>query len=348
MKFSLFLLGSWTDPETSAQQRIFGEMLEQIQYAEELGFDAVWIPEHHSSRYGICPSLMPFVSHVAARTSTIRIGTGISVLPFYNPIYLAEESAMMDILSNGRLNFGVGRGNTVYEYGNFGIDFESRDTRFREVLDIVQGLWTTPHFSYHGELYQVDDITIAPSPLQQPHPPIYAAVSRTPASVDLAVDRGLPILTSFVPPEEYVLGLISLYAERCQAQGKPPRLEEVPYFRFVYLSEDERDAREYPRKSMTWAQELGSYRRTLTRGDEIHVDLDHYRTIRADPPTSYETQLENAYFMTPDRCVDKLRWLEREHNIQHFGACMSVGYMKHDKVLRSMELFAREVMPEFR
>ena len=108
MKFALFLLGSWTEQEASAQSRIFGEMVEQAEYAEELGFDSIWIAEHHSSRYGICPSLMPLLSHISARTKKIRIGAGVSVLPFHNPIFLAEESAMLDVLSNGRLDFGVG------------------------------------------------------------------------------------------------------------------------------------------------------------------------------------------------------------------------------------------------
>ena len=107
MKFGLFILACWPDKDTSAQSRIYGEALEQIQYAEELGFDSVWIAEHHSSRYGIFPSLMPILTHVAAKTKKIRIGAGVSVLPFYNPIYLAEESAMLDLLSEGRLDFGV-------------------------------------------------------------------------------------------------------------------------------------------------------------------------------------------------------------------------------------------------
>ena len=125
MKFALFLLGSWTEREISAQSRIFGEMLEQAEYAEELGFDSIWIAEHHSSRYGICPSLMPLLSNIAGRTRKIRIGAGVSVLPFHNPILLAEESAMLDVLSNGRLDFGVGRGSADYEYGNFNIDFDT-------------------------------------------------------------------------------------------------------------------------------------------------------------------------------------------------------------------------------
>ena len=142
MKFALFLLGSWTEQETSAQSRIFGEMLEQAEYAEEVGFDSIWIAEHHSSRYGICPSLMPLLSHIAARTRKIRIGAGVSVLPFHNPIFLAEESAMLDVLSNGRLDFGVGRGSADYEYGNFNIDFDTRDIRTQEALDIIPVSYT--------------------------------------------------------------------------------------------------------------------------------------------------------------------------------------------------------------
>ena len=287
MKFALFLLGSWTEPEAGAQSRIFGEMLEQVEYAEELGFDSIWIAEHHSSRYGICPSLMPLLCNIAARTKNIRIGAGVSVLPFHNPIFLAEESAMLDVLSNGRLDFGVGRGSADYEYGNFNVDFDTRDARTQEALDIILGLWTQSDFSFQGEFYQVKDLTIAPWPVQQPHPPVYLAVSRTPASVDVAVSRDLPILTSFSTPEADNLGLFSLYAERCAAAGKDLSVAEMPYFRFVYLDEDAQVAREYPRQSLTWVRDLGGYRRTLTHGDEINVDLDHWRRpAPSNPPAT--------------------------------------------------------------
>ena len=145
MKFALFFPASWTDKDTVHQSRVYGEVLEQVQYGEELGFDSLWIAEHHSSRYGIFPSLMPILAHIAAKTKTIRLGAGVSVLPFHNPIRLAEEAAMVDLLSNGRLNLGVGRGSADYEYGNFKIDFDSRDDRFREVLDIIgQGIIRFP------------------------------------------------------------------------------------------------------------------------------------------------------------------------------------------------------------
>ena len=348
MKFALFLLGSWTEPEATAQSRIFGEMLEQAEYAEELGFDSIWIAEHHSSRYGICPSLMPLLSHIAARTKKIRIGAGVSVLPLRDPISLAEESAMLDVLSNGRLDFGVGRGSADYEYGNFNIAFDTRDVRTQEALDIILGLWTQDDFAYQGEFYQVNGLTIAPRPVQQPHPPVYMAVSRTPASVDVAVERDLPILTSFSTPEADNLGLFTLYAERCAAAGKDLPVEDMPYFRFVYLDEDEQAAREYPRQSLTWVRDLAGYRRTLTHGDEINVDLDHWRRIRTVEPATYESELETtAYFGAPEQCVQRIARLRDEHGIGYFGASMSFGSMEHSRVMRSMELFAREVMPKF-
>ena len=324
-------------------------MLEQAEYAEELGFDSIWIAEHHSSRYGICPSLMPLLSNIAARTKKIRIGAGVSVLPLREPISLAEESAMLDVLSNGRLDFGVGRGSADYEYGNFNIGFDTRDVRTQEALDVILGLWTQDDFTYQGEFYQVKDLTIAPKPMQQPHPPVFMAVSRTPASVDVAVERDLPILTSFSTPEADNLGLFSLYAERCAAAGKELPIEEMPYFRFVYLEEDEEAAREYPRQSLTWVRDLAGYRRTLTRGDEINVDLDHWRRVRTAEPASYESELEGtAYFGSPEQCVQRIERLRDDHNIGYFGASMSFGHMEHPKVMRSMELFAKEVMPKFR
>ena len=349
MKFSLFLLASWAEKDAAHQSRIYGEALEQVQYAEELGFESVWIAEHHSSRYGIFPSLMPILSHIAAQTKTIRLGAGVSVLPFHNPIRLAEEAAMVDVLSNGRLNFGVGRGSADYEYGNFKIDFDSRDARFREVLDIILGLWTTEDFTYHGEYHQVDGLTIAPKPLQKPHPPVHLAVSRTAASIDVAVDRDLPVLTSFFTPQDDTLGLLDLYTERCAAAGKVSRMAEMPFFRFLYLSEDEKEAVEYPRKALTWVRDLSTYRRTITQGDEINVDLDHWKTIRPEEPTSYETDLaNNVYFCTPDQCVDYVANLQSQHGIEYFGGTFSFGTMEHAKVMASMKLFAQEVMPKFK
>ena len=349
MKFGVFILPSWPEAEPSHQRRIYHEAVEQIQYAEELGFDTAWLAEHHFTRFGIVPSALPFAVYVAARTKTIRIGTGVSVLTFHHPVFMAEETAMLDVLCNGRLDFGVGRGQVVYEYNNFKVAYDSRTQRFQEIVDIILGLWSTPGFTYHGQYYSVDDLTIAPVPVQQPHPPMYLAVSRTPASVDVAISRNLPILTSANTSDEDVLGIRSLYRERCAAVGQRPRFEDMPFFRLVHVAEDAKRAVEIPRHSLTWVRDLNSLRRTLSGGSEIYMDLEEWRRSRTVEVPSYESELKStAYFGTPEELVQRIRWLHKEHNVQYFGASMSFGKMKHTDVIRSMDLFARHVMPAFR
>jgi alkanesulfonate monooxygenase SsuD/methylene tetrahydromethanopterin reductase-like flavin-dependent oxidoreductase (luciferase family) len=150
MQFARFLLAAWTEHDAAHQRRISHAALEQVRYAAALGGDAVWIAEPHSSRYGIFPSLMPLLAHLAAQTTTIRLGAGVSVLPGQHPIRLAEAAAMVDGRSDGRLNFGVGRGSADYEYGKVQIACASRDTRCQEALDSLLGLWTTEAFTAHG------------------------------------------------------------------------------------------------------------------------------------------------------------------------------------------------------
>ena len=348
MKFGVFILPSWPEAEPSHQSRVYHEAVEQIQYAEELGFDTAWLAEHHFTRFGIVPSALPFATYVAARTKKIRIGTGVSVLTFHHPVFMAEETAMLDVLSQGRLDFGVGRGQVVYEYNNFRVEYDSRTQRFQEIVDIILGLWSTPRFTYHGQYYSVDDLTIAPVPVQQPHPPMYLAVSRTPASVDVAVSRNLPILTSANTSDEDVIGIRSLYRERCVAVGKQPRFEDMPFFRMVHMAEDAKQAVEIPRESVVWVRDLNSLRRTLKGGSEIYMDLDQWRRRRTVEVPTYESELQTtAYFGTPEQLVQRIRWLQEEHNVQYFVASMSFGKMKHADVMRSMQLFARDVMPKF-
>ena len=349
MKFGLFVLPSWPEKDPSHQSRIFGEMVEQVQLAEELGFDSVWLAEHHFTRFGIVPSALPLATYLAGRTKKIRIGTGVSVLTFHDPVFMAEETAMMDLLSEGRLDFGIGRGQVVYEYGNFKVDYDSRTQRFKEIVDIILGLWSTPGFTYHGEYYRVDDMTIAPTPIQKPHPPLFLAVSRTPGSIDEAVARGLPMLTGANTTEEDSLGLRQMYADRCAESGVEPLWDDMPYFRVTYAAEDQQTAERDPRDSLTWVYDLNGYRRTLTGGSEIYADLDHWIKTRPEDPPSYESRLKTtAYFDTPDRLVERIGALRDRHNVRFYGAHFSYGSLEHEKVMRSMELFGKEVMPKLR
>jgi alkanesulfonate monooxygenase SsuD/methylene tetrahydromethanopterin reductase-like flavin-dependent oxidoreductase (luciferase family) len=148
------------------------------------------------------------------------------VLTFHHPVFMAEETAMLDVLSHGRLDFGVGRGQVVYEYNNFEVEYDSRTQRFHEIVDIILGLWRKPGFTYHGQYYSVDDLTIAPMPVQQPHPPMYLAVSRTPASVQVAVSRQLPILTSANTPDEDVRVSVPSTSRSARPSGGGPQRKD--------------------------------------------------------------------------------------------------------------------------
>ncbi len=349
MKFGMFVLPSWPQWDPSHQGRIFHEMAEQIQYAEVLGFESVWLAEHHFTRFGIVPSALPLATYVAGQTKKIRIGTGVSVLNFHDPVFMAEETAMMDLLSDGRLDFGIGRGQVVYEYANFKVDYETRTQRFNEIVDIILGLWGTPGFTYHGDHYQVDDLTIAPTPIQKPHPPLYLAVSRTPGTIDDAVSRGLPMLTSANTPDEEVLGLRDLYATRCAEAGVEPQWADMPFFRVTYVAEDQKTAEEDPQVAMNWVADLNGYRRTLKGGSEIYADLDNWIKTRPEDPPSYESRLKStAYFGTPEHVVERIKNLRDQHNVQYYTAHFSYGSIEHEKVMRSMKLFADEVIPKFR
>src|SRR5262249_20138665 len=213
--------------------------------------------------------------------------------------------------------------------------------RSQEPLTILVGRCTPEPSPYPDQSNEVEGLTFAPGPSQNPPPPVHLAVSRTAASVDVAVGRDLPILTSFFTPQDDTLGLIRLYGERCAATGKSSRLADMPFFRFVYLSQDEKEVVGYPQEAITWVRDLSTYRRTITQGDEINVNLEHWKTVRPEAPPSYESELvHNLYFCTPDRCVERIAALQSQHGIEYFGAAFSFGTMAHAQVMASMQLFA--------
>ena len=165
----------------------------------------------------------------------------------------------------------------------------------------------------------------------------------------MAIQRDLPIMTGANTADEDVLGIRQLYSERCTAASKSPQLADMPFFRLAYVAEDETRAREDPREALTWVRDLNGLRRTLTGGSEIYMDLEHWRQTRTTRPPSYEAQLQStAYFGTPDQMVGWIRHLQQTYQVGYFGVNMAYGNLSHAKVMRSMELFAQEVIPRFR
>ncbi len=149
----------------------YGYELDQTTRAEKLGVDGIWVTEHHFT-YGYTPSPLTFLSAVAARTTSVRLGTAVLLPDLYHPLRLAEDVATVDILSKGRVELGVGLGSVSQEFENFNVDPKRRVSMLREVLDILRLAWTGEEFSYRGQHFDLGPVTVIPRPVQQPHPPI--------------------------------------------------------------------------------------------------------------------------------------------------------------------------------
>jgi alkanesulfonate monooxygenase SsuD/methylene tetrahydromethanopterin reductase-like flavin-dependent oxidoreductase (luciferase family) len=176
MKFGVLQFFSWRDRKV-ALATVYARVLQRIDVMEESGYDAVWITEHHFNDYSICPSIPVMGAYVAARTKRLRIATGVTLAAYYHPLRLAEEIALLDILSDGRVYWGAGRGFDPVEFRVFGMTAEESYPRFREVVDIVVKAWTDERITYKGQYHSFENVEVLPKPFQTPHPPMLVAAS---------------------------------------------------------------------------------------------------------------------------------------------------------------------------
>lgn len=167
--------------DASGHASVYAHGLDQIVRSEQLGFTWVNITEHHATDDGYCPALMPVLAAIAMRTTTLRLSTGMLILPLHNPVRIAEEAAVVDVLSGGRLTLGVAAGYRELEFTVLESDFRRRGKRFRESLEVLVAAWSGEPFSYEGETIRLPEIVVRPAPLQRPHPPLWLGGASDPA-----------------------------------------------------------------------------------------------------------------------------------------------------------------------
>jgi alkanesulfonate monooxygenase SsuD/methylene tetrahydromethanopterin reductase-like flavin-dependent oxidoreductase (luciferase family) len=172
---------------------VYRDELALIEQAEALGYDTIWLTEHHFADDGYSPSIIPLAAAIAARTERVRIGFNLLLLPLHNAIRVAEDIAALDVLSNGRIDVGLGQGYARHEFEGYGIPRSERLGRFREGLDVLHGLWTNDTFSYDGVHYQISNARLVPKPVQQPAPPLWIGATSVPG-VRRAGRRGANLL----------------------------------------------------------------------------------------------------------------------------------------------------------
>jgi len=346
MRFGLFSHVPW--PEGVDPQQVYEETTEEAQYGEELGFNSIWLAEHHFTRYGLGSSSLVLISSIAAQTKTIRLGTAILVPTLHNPLRLAEDTATLDVISGGRLDVGFGRGAAGYEYSGYGIDREESQARFQETITMVKGLWTTPEYTHAGQYHSTNHANLTPPPIQKPHPPVYIAATRTPATLEFVLSSGHPLLMGVVLDTPDALALCQRFVGRSKEAGHNVLMSEIPFFRYFYVAETEEQARRDTEAGLNWTMDVNQWRRVFAEGSELSAgSLDEFRAARTELPPSYEYLFANRAFIgTPDQCTAKIQAL-RDEGVEYFGCNFSFGDMDHKKVLKSMELFSREVMPRF-
>jgi len=255
MQVGILQFFGWLDRSVPLAS-IYEMALERITIMDSAGYDAVWLAEHHFSGFSVCPSVHMMGVMAAAKTKRLRIGTGVSLAPFYNPLRLAEEVALLDVLSGGRVNWGAGRGFERSEFKAFGVPGEESSSRFHETVDIVLKAWTNEKLSYQGKYFSYDSVEVLPKPLQAPHPPVWMAASSVPA-IEWAATKGFSIL---MDPHSSRIDRISKrrhYAEKLVAAGHSDAGRVIPMARLIAIDETEEKAREVARRAAGWM--IGSY-----------------------------------------------------------------------------------------
>jgi alkanesulfonate monooxygenase SsuD/methylene tetrahydromethanopterin reductase-like flavin-dependent oxidoreductase (luciferase family) len=332
------------------ESEAFDEAMEQVDAAERLGLDVMWLAElHFEPRRSVLSAPLSIASAIAARTSRMKIGIAVQVLPLCHPLRLAEEAATVDQLSHGRLIFGVGRSGVAQTYEAYGVSYAESRERFREILDIVEQAWTKPSFSYSGKYHSFNEVAVVPKPYQKPTPPIRIAAS-TPDTFPAIGRRGAAIFASVRHTTWSDLSKqIQSYHDAWQEARHPGR-GQVFVSAPTYLAETKERARDEPKESiMHFYHEQANLLEGAARLVDAETAARRMRRVDQLRSLRYEDGLrDHALVGTPDAIAERLKVLQREVGLSGILAELNCGgLIPHRQVLSAMQLLCREVKPSF-
>jgi alkanesulfonate monooxygenase SsuD/methylene tetrahydromethanopterin reductase-like flavin-dependent oxidoreductase (luciferase family) len=346
MKFSFFIINQ--SPEGSDMKQVYDEGMEQIELGDQLGYEGMFMAEHAFYHHGK-PSSHVQLGNIAARTKRIRLGTAVAVLPWHNPIETAQDYATVDLLSDGRLDFGVGRGLFKGEFDGYGVPWGEAQARFDESLDIILKAWTSNgDFSYDGKFFSYPELEFMPKPLQKPHPPLWQP-ALSPATLERCLSRNItPILGASLTPLDDLKVAFARLGDVMEKTGTTG-MERVAH-PFIYVSDTTEKARKEAREGMEWFLWDFAEMYDLPEGTEwpptyafFEGWADYIRSLNYDQIVEDDL----VWFGSPEDIASKIRWLRDECNVSYCLMFMHFGGLEHEKVMRSMELFAKEVAPQF-
>ena len=333
MKFGLFggatVAGAGDGSDSPQQYRAF---IDYVLEAEQLGIHSVFLVEHHFTGFNQVSASISLLTYLAAKTSTMRLGTAVTVLPWHNPVLLAEQAATLDLLSDGRFDFGIGKGYRWTEFSGFCIAPEEADERFAEALEVIRKAWAARgRFSHHGKRWHFEDVVVEPSPLTRPHPPIWMAAGSK-GGIEWAASQGFSLLLDQLCDAEVAGSRVSAYRAAVEARGGAYDPLSVGVARALHIALDARQrahAHEQRAKFLRQVAALSINPRSRTtlaipmNEAEIHAGTERVALIGP-----------------PDEIIGRLKALER----QGVEYVLLIDVSGDRQALR---MFAREVMPEF-
>lgn len=346
MKFGLHYQLPCSGSQSPVQR--YRDTLDQAVYAEALGFESVWpVEQHFNPNLSILPSPLLMLAALAERTRTLRLGIAIVLLPLSHPVRVAEEIATLDVLSNGRVEFGIGRGSIPTHFTGFGLNQAESRERMLESLEIILQAWTSESLSFQGKFYHINDLSVVPKPVQQPHPPIRVAANSV-DTFELMGQLGYPIFVAAqVNPFHKIREYLPLYRQARKAAGHPDHGgEDVTLLTPLYIGNDPAQIRRELEPSIkSFLQAVATLYASagLLLEGRIKEVLERVRRM------TYEQMCQvMAVFDTPDACIERLKRFQQEFGMGRVICWFNPGGMvPHDRVMRSMELFAARVMPHF-
>lgn len=345
--------GLYAELQTAPDQahaEYYDNFLRQLEHADQVGFDVYSIIEHHFfPRFSISANPLAMICAAAQRTRRLRFRVALHTLPLANPMRLAGEIAAADILTHGRLETGLGRGH-AWLFPVSGVDLAESKGRFDEAVDILLRAWTEERFSYHGKYYQVDDLSVVPKPFQKPHPPLFTGGTSVP-TYELAGRRGWGMFLPPLLPYQAMEPSIQAYVAAARQAGHEPN---IVYIRPVYLGDNPRQIEnEVKRHLLNFLAFNASAVPGLPPKEELRSKgYGFYASGALESLTqlSYQDilQQEIGFIGTPAQVVGQIRKLREQAPITELAIVSNFGGLEHWKVIKTQELFAREVMPAFR
>ena len=309
----------------------FRDYVEYCVEAEALGYSSTFAVEHHFTGFGQVSATINLLTWVAAKTTTLRLGTAVMVVPWHNPVLLAEQAATLDLLSGGRLDFGVGKGYRHNEFQGFCIPMEEADERFEEGLEVIVKSWTSEErFSHHGKYWNFENIVVEPPTHQKPHPPIWMGAG-SPGSIAKVAERGCKLLLDQYAPIEAVIDRRNLFKAEVEKRGGKFHPGDVALSRGLYVAKDEAD------KMQAIEARLAGQHRTASLAQT--PDNSNKATLLSYDYTK-EASADAALYGSPDEIARKLELLRKAG----FERILLSGPSGSRENLRR---FAREVMPAF-